>query len=663
MLDLPKLYFIGGQSYSGSNFDLWEYDLSTNNLTRLYKTKPTDIGTHGHACQLIKEGNSSLIYTLYGMTNKMNDLYCKIRMIDITETDKITVKVTKEKPDHMTCRGNFGFSYDGQSMVIVGGEVFPNFVMKDIFWITFTGEYREQYSHPLFEPLSGSAVLAFADYVFIFSGFHDGSFSIDSDLSSSLYLTGFSGNLYCGYGFYRVDGYCEPCGEGTYKPTYDGVCLECPPGTTHDLKAAMHISQCVPCPSGTFFNEESKKCESCPEGTLCPVGSSVALNSTAMKLEQQSQPKNFNQPSMGWSMTILGSIFGFSILIFIIIFCSAFLFKVIFSVYDVYRGEHIIPRGETSYEEDKTKISFVGGFFTGLVMIIINFNFALFIINYVYKNEDELRSLVPMISLVQDQDYSNNHLILEIYMYSYRDDCSNIIEIESSFFNTTYAYFDEIDVGDNITACNHVIDIDFNTLFTTGSSIKIGLKEYTSDISVTLSGKSGNPGVDSSYTQIVTPTDGLVFKGNDPTIFSFSLMPAYYSYKGLFGQLSEYLGFRVSSFVAPVMGSLSSIENIYLETGFNIEVMFIMSESGMTTYRFHSIDPISLVILMLASVPGLMELCAFFVRSYERIYYLVKRVKVGYEGASVAEQYNKLKNQENNNRPEPEDINEKDKEN
>ncbi|OMJ66370.1 hypothetical protein SteCoe_36799 [Stentor coeruleus] len=656
MLDLPKLYFIGGQGYSGSNFDLWEYDLSTNNLTRLYKTKPTDIGTHGHACQLIKEGNSSLIYTLYGMTNKMNDLYCKIRMVDITEIDKITVKVTREKPEYMTCRGNFGFSYDGQSMVIAGGEIFPNFVMNDIVWVNFTGEYGELFTDPLFEPLSsGSAVLAFADdvlafadYVFIFSGFHDGSFSIDSDLSSSLYLAGFTGNLYCGYGFIRDDGYCEPCGEGTYKPTYDGVCLE-------DLQAAMHISQCVPCPSGTFFNEESKKCESCPEGTLCPVGSSVALNSKAMKLEQQSQPKNFNQPSIELSILVLGSIFGFSILVFIIIFCSSLLFKVIFSVYDVYRGEHIIPRGEKSYEEDKTKISFVGGFFTGLAIIIINFNFALFIINYVHKNQNELRSFVPMISLVQDQDYSNNHLMLEIYMYSYRDDCSNIIELESSFFNTTYAYFDEVDVGDNITACNHVIDIDyFNTLFTTGSSIKIGLKEYTSDISVTLSGKSGNPGADSSYTQIVTPTDGFVFKGNDPTVFSFSLMPAYYSNKGLFGHLSEYVGFRVSSFVAPAMGSLSSRENIYLETGFNIEVMFIMSESGMTTYRFHSIDPISLVILMLSSVPGLIGLCASFLRSYERIYYLVKRVQVGFEGASFAEQYNKLKNQVNNNNLDPE---------
>jgi hypothetical protein len=39
MLDLPKLYFIGGKDYSGATFDLWEYDLSTNNLALLRKKK------------------------------------------------------------------------------------------------------------------------------------------------------------------------------------------------------------------------------------------------------------------------------------------------------------------------------------------------------------------------------------------------------------------------------------------------------------------------------------------------------------------------------------------------------------------------------------------------------------------------------------------------
>jgi hypothetical protein len=157
-----------------------------------------------------------------------------------------------------------------------------------------------------------------------------------------------------------------------------------------------------------------------------------------------------------------------------------------------------------------------------------------------------------------------------------------------------------------------------------------------------LTGKSGNPGANSSYSQTLTPTDSFVFIGLDPSIFSFNIMPAYYNYKGLFGQVSEYLGFRVSSFVSPISGSIKSLEKIYLSTGFNIKVEFIMSESGMTTYRFHQIDPISLVILMLASIPGLTGLFGAILVMIEKYYYKCKGLPVGAEGTSVREQYNKL---------------------
>lgn len=75
MLDLPKLYFIGGLGYSGSNFDLWEYDISTNTLVLLRETQSSDVGTFGHACALIKKDDKMFIYTFYGMKNIQNDLY------------------------------------------------------------------------------------------------------------------------------------------------------------------------------------------------------------------------------------------------------------------------------------------------------------------------------------------------------------------------------------------------------------------------------------------------------------------------------------------------------------------------------------------------------------------------------------------------------------
>lgn len=57
-----------------------------------------------------------------------------------------------------------------------------------------------------------------------------------------------------------------------------------------------------------------------------------------------------------------------------------------------------------------------------------------------------------------------------------------------------------------------------------------------------------------------------------------------------------------------------------------------MSESGMTTYRFHQIDPISLVILMLASIPGLTGLFGSILVVVEKYYYKYKGISIGQKG-------------------------------
>lgn len=642
MLDLPKLYFIGGQSYSGSNFDFWEYDLSTNELVRLRKTTSSDIGTHGHACQLIKTNNTISIYTLYGVKNNMHNLYCGIRKIDFIDKQNISITVIKDKPDSMRCRENFAYSFDGTSMFIAGGEVYPNIVMNDLWWIHFIDDYFEEYSiEPLYESLSASAALCFADDIFLFSGYHDGSFSRNTDISSSLYLVTFEGYKTCGYGYHNISGTCVPCGTDTYKPTYDGECLDCPLGTAHDIYAAVHISQCVPCQAGYYFDNGINLCVDCPEGSFCPVGSSEPLDSSVIKAEQQSQPISFIQPRMGYTLAIFGSIFLLSIFIFVVVFFTALILKIATSVYELYRSDHIVPQGEPGYHEDTTKISFVGGFFTGLVIITILFNFGLFLINYYHKNENETRSLVPAVSLIQDQKYKNNHFVLEIYMASYREDCSINPEFSSSFFNLTYAYFDEKNIGKNSNSCAHFIDIDFNQLFKSEASIELYFTSYTSDISITLSGKSGNPDAISSYSQVIQSTDGNVFKGIYSNDFSFSLMPAYYNYQSLFRQTSESLGFRISPSSTPEKGSQTSLESIYLATGFKIKVKLIMSESGMTTYRFHNMDPISFIILMISSVPGLIQLFRIFLRCYERFYFMWKKLPIEVKGASISEQYKK----------------------
>ncbi|OMJ89926.1 hypothetical protein SteCoe_7814 [Stentor coeruleus] len=664
MLDLPKLYFIGGMSYSGVSFDLWEYDLSTNKLSLLRKKSSLDVGTFGHACQLIKKDGKVIFYTLYGFVNTLNDIYYGIRQFDITDTKNIKVNVTRESPKSMQCRGNFGYTYNGRYIIIIGGEIFPDMTFRDIWFINI--EEEDNYEELMLisldsgsvllldKPLSGSSVIAFSDYIITFSGFYDGGFSAKSDISASIYYIPTLRFGICNFGFYLKDEKCELCLEGTYCSNTTGSCNKCnkcPAGTTHNVQAASHISQCVPCPKGKYYNINSTVCLECPKNYLCPVGSQEPLDPSVRIKEQQSQPLNFIKPSAGYSLIFIASAFSATIIIYLILFCSSLLIRVVFSAYDFFRPNHIIPRNEKSFEEDFSKISFVGGFFTGLIIIVIAFNFAYLIIQYKLENENEIRSLVPLSSLIQEQEYNNNSLTLHIYMYSYRGNCKQNSEINSDFFNFSHSRIIDENISEYSVLCTHSVNVSFNTLFTFDSYIELSFTGYTSDIALIIEGESGNPNEKSSFTQVLESKDGDVLIGVEPSIFSISLIPAYYNYKGYFGDPLEKLGFRLGAVGSPTSGSEKSIENIYLNTGFKIRAQFILSEFGITTYRFQEIDPISFILSLLATAPGLISLTKFLLVAYEKIYYKIKNISTK-QDISIKEQYNKIKNGEENNAPE-----------
>lgn len=633
MLDLPKLYFIGGRGNSGSNFDLWEYDLSTKNLILLRKTASSDIGTFGHACQLIKRDGKMLIYTVYGLKNTLNDLYCGIREIDITDVNNIIVKVVKESPIDMLCRGNFGYAFDGRYMTIIGGEIYPDFTMKDIWLIELQDEYLEMFIVDaytkndmfLYETLSGSSIISFSEFILVFSGYYDGSFSINSDLSSSLYALKISGSDYCSAGFYRINNECQPCQIGTYNQYYNGICQLCPLGTTNNLTAASHISQCIPCQQGTYFNLDSNSCINCPEGFICPIGSHEPLDPSIVKKVQKSQPPIFIKPSAKFPLIILGSSLGGILLLYLALYFSSLLLKILLSALDIFKSDHIIKSKHRNFNEEKIRISLIGGFFTGLAIIIIIFNYAYLIMNYTFENENEIRSLIPSSSLLKEHDYNNNHLTLEIYMYSYRGNCSHPSILTSDTFEVSYFGINEEIAGKSSILCTHVINVDFDTLFIAEASLELSFLGYTSDIALSVYGDSANPGGKSLFTQVLNSSDGGVFIGNDPSLFTVNLIPDYYNYRGFLGFSNDKLGLRLGVFDSPASGSFKSIENIYFSTGFKVRTKFILSEFGVTTYRFQQISIISFVIMVISSSPGFVSYFRLFLIVFEKIYFRFRK--------------------------------------
>lgn len=609
MIDLPKLYFIGGLDYSGSTFDLWEYDISTNKLVLLRKTQDYDTRIFGHACQLIKRDDEVLIYTFYGMTSAHNDLYCSINEINITDTNYITINRKNERYN-FGCRGNFGYSFDGQEMIFVGGEVYPDFTMNDLWLIEFLDDYYDEFyiedgennTIVFYEKLSGSSVITFSDYIFVFSGYYNGSFSINSDISSSIYAIQYTGSTYCSPGYYEDFG-CKPCPEETYSPLGIDYCIPCPLGTVNRLIAATHISQCIPCELGSFYNEDTYECLKCPDELLCPVGSREPLKSNIIMKDQQTQPMNYVPKSMDYIYyIIIGIFFIISILVFAMFYKSLFI-RVLLNSISLYKEDQI--KLDRSVNEEFTRnLKFIGGLISAIFICFYFLNIASLIIDYVFNNEIEIRNLIPLASLLDEQEYTNNHLTIQVYMYSYRGDCYTRSSYNSDIFNVNYDDIKEDSVGINSVLCTHSIKVDFDELFITEAFVELDFLSYTSDIALTISADSGNPGAKSSVTQVISSNDGNVLIGSEPNIYTFSLTPAFYSQKDYFGDPKESLGFYLSSEVLPEKGSTKSIGDIFLATGFKIKVRLVMSEFGITTYRYQQVNVINFILLLLSAAPG-----------------------------------------------------------
>lgn len=404
----------------------------------------------------------------------------------------------------------------------------------------------------------------------------------------------------------------------------------------------------MPCPKETYFDVENNDCVECLEGFICPVGSQEPLDPKFIIKEKELQPLNFQKSSVGYTLIIFASVFSFTILIFIILFFTTLIFKIVLGYYNLFKNDNDASKNDKSNIEDNAKdvdkISYTGGFFTGIAIIVIIFNFIYLIINYRLHNEKETRSLILLSSLLQEQDYNSNHIQLEVYMYSYRGNCSNLAEVSSDDFSISYAEIYEEIVGENSTLCTHIINVDFDELFKSDASLEMRFLGYTSDIALTVSAESGNPGEKSSFTQVLASSDGDVIIGIEPSLFTISLIPAYFSHEGYFGDPYENLGLRMGGFSSPIIGSVDALENIYLSTGFKIKTQFLLSEFGVTTYRYQDIDPITFFIAMMATPPGLIGLVGLFLKFYEIVINKFKKKDTVTQEVGISEIYNKKNN-------------------
>ena len=285
-----------------------------------------------------------------------------------------------------------------------------------------------------------------------------------------------------------------------------------------------------------------------------------------------------------------------------------------------------LQRSNTRQEltSDKIKVSYPGGFFTGLAFIIISFYIFVYILILAIDNITEIQTSTPTVALLNSLEFKDNYLNLTVYLPTYRGDCINdILSADSSSITiqsikSTYSKIGEIDV------CTYSMRLFKAKMFETGDSILFSLNNinsYASDIIIYLAADSAISGEKSIIKQVVNADTGFVLRGNDPSVFIFSIMPAFYKSSGYISS-EKSTGFRISSLSVPLVGSQFLPRQIYLNSKLCFKVLLSISETGISVYQQTKNDITTLFGVGIGTITGIITVIGYIMFIYEWIIYV-----------------------------------------
>lgn len=286
----------------------------------------------------------------------------------------------------------------------------------------------------------------------------------------------------------------------------------------------------------------------------------------------------------------------------------------------------VIPEEETqdSQETPKSKVNYFGGFCTGLAILVLLFEFSTYIGLFIYSNTTEIRSLVPTASLLKDLSFANIKLGLTFSFLSYRGTCDASNIIISTLHS--HLHIKSLQNPEKSTYCKFSYSVYSDEMFDTGDTLLIYLQNYTSDISVTMSADSSIPGENSITTLSAFSNQNYAFMGGQPTVYQFSISPAYFSNKGFFNEESR-KGFSISEYLPPIPGSQYTARYIPLFSGFNFTVSLVQNQAGVNIYRYNKLSLPAFVGSLAGAISGMLFLIAILVVLAEWFYLFVIKKK------------------------------------
>lgn len=648
MFDMPVFYYAGGFTPLGAVSDIWMYNLSTNAFKKIY-TNSSMNGFFGHGCHFDKNTNS--LYTFYGSLSKSEIPYCFINKFNIQDLNNVQL-VSQDKAQKMKCRAYFAYTHIGDDVFIAGGQSYLTEAFNDIWKINFE-HFSEEKIGDMDSPLYKSSFVSIGRNYYLFSGLINTGYYDHMNPSSSLRvinLNSYINSTYCGRGFYYdySSNNCAICEPGFWSDKSDIESIPCRPGTYNPLYGGTDFSQCLPCPIGTYTNQSgSKQCEKCYEGCFPGSTSQSLYDINSLETYYSKQFPSLISPEVNYTFRLALLI---CLIILVFLFSIGFAFskklKVACSVNDLFQKRHI-DRPEVEEDDSemnltegqKSNISFIGGFFTGIALILFAVVLTYFLYLLICENRLDTVSLVPTTTIIKKSGFKEKGITIKMAFQSYRGDCTRdeIIAYPSTGIKV-YNFQISRPKSYNETIC----EIEFKLrkysnnsealVFDTNDYVLVsfsGTNSYTSDMSIAIESESAYKGKISQYPVLLKQSDGLVFKGNNPSIFQFELMPAYFENIKYSYTSNEY-GYRVSQFDMPQVGSLTSLNEFYLNKGFSIQVNLIISQSGVYTISNFKNDIAASVGLILGVLSGTIGLITLTMNIFECAYfYKIRKREVG----------------------------------
>ena len=530
------LFIIGGKNKDKAFGDIWIYDFATNQF-ELSEAKilipEVYTLTNLFDCKCWIESKDLSSYSLLIIGGSDFNSYPNQKLLNYTFINKTFIKSYKQLGvfQEQSIIGSETLVVITDKYIIrLGGSIYSLILLPSIFvYYRETGNYKLIPTRYQFE-FWGHSGVHFADSIYVFGGggsneVYKSYRKISNNLIKISFHVGDGVELECSAGTFNET--CQPCMAGTYFDK--GVCVNCPKGRINNLLSCTSINQCTPCAENYYNDQEgSNSCLQCPSGTTCPIGSAYPKPGYHLPSNSSVQPSAYKSESGSFDnlTTELWYIFlGISVLIFILSLCFHEVWNKL-RLIDMFVSYH---GNELGVPVIHRKTSF-GGLFT------IFFSFACILtiitgfLEYTLNNIDEIRALVPVITLTEDISAKNLEINSTFYIYGgdcvVDFKCHPLIEFQDFGF-----YYTNKSVVCGRANENCFIHAKYENvkLEQKNSEIRLSLREkfsFASALTVNMTSSSSIPNEISSIFTAIEPPKSKLFRGTKPSKIYYKFTPS-----------------------------------------------------------------------------------------------------------------------------------------